>query len=356
MGIVWPVLQTVLGSAASEPGHILFVGDAQGHLLWVCGDAATRRAAERAHLVEGARWSEAGAGTNGVGTALALGKPFQVRGAEHYLSLAVEYTCTAAPIRDPVSGAVVGVVDVTCRRRDTRPLALPLVTAAARLAEAHLAERARQRDAQARARYLDRISARSSDLNALLAPDGRVLHAEPPGWLPGVWSGPLADGATELPDGRPVIVERLSPDGLFTVRAPRHGAPYAQTAHVTALGRDRALLDLDGVTHQLRARHSELLVLLLAHPAGLTAASLAEEIYGYEGKAVTVRAELTRLRRILGYRLAANPYRITTAMTADFQQPRNQFDASLLLPSSQAPGVIQLRHRLRQHPHEGAQQ
>lgn len=352
MGIVWPVLQTVLGSAASEPGHILFVGDVQGHLLWVHGDVPTRRAAERAHLVEGARWSEAGAGTNGVGTALALGKPFQVRGAEHYLSLAVEYTCTAAPIRDPVSGAVVGVVDVTCRRRDSRPLALSLVTAAARLAEAHLAERARRRDAEARARYVDRISARSPDMNALLSPDGRVLHAEPQGWLPRVWSSPLIEGPTELPDGRPVILERLSADGLFTVRAPRHGTPYTPTAHVTALGRDRALLDLDGVTHQLGARHSELLVLLLAHPAGLTAAALAEEIYGSEGKAVTVRAELARLRRMLGYRLAANPYRITSSLTADFQQLRNQVDASRLLPSSQAPGIIRLRSRLPQHRHE----
>ncbi|WP_429428413.1 GAF domain-containing protein [Nocardia sp. GAS34] len=342
MGAVWPVLLTTLGSAASEPGHILFAADARGHLLWVRGDARTRRAAERAHLVAGARWSEAGAGTNGVGTALALGRPFQVRGAEHYLSMAVEYTCTAAPIRDPVTGAVVGVVDVTCPRRDVRSLALPLVTTAARFAESHLADLHRRRDARARTRYVDRISARSPDRNALLSADGRVLHAEPAGWLPRIWPGPLVEGPAELPDGRPVIVERLASTGLFGVRASRHAAFDTPTAHVTALGRDRALLHLDGVTQQLGVRHSELVVLLLAHPQGLTAAALAQQVYGCDGKAVTVRAELARLRRILGYRLVANPYRIDATITADFQQPDTT--PATLLPSSQAPGITQLRH------------
>ncbi|RDI54495.1 GAF domain-containing protein [Nocardia mexicana] len=345
MGTVLPTLLTSLDAAASEPGHILFVGDAQGHLLWVRGDASTRRVAERANLVSGARWSEAGAGTNGVGTALALGKPFQVRGAEHYLSLAMEFTCTAAPIRDPATGAVIGVVDVTCRRQDARAMALPLVTAAARLAEAHLADLYRRRDAEARTRYVDRISARSPDWNALLSVDGRVLHAEPAGWLPTIWPGALVEGPATLPDGRPVVLERLSQTGMFAVRAPRRGVLDTRVAHVTALGRDRALLDLDGAVHQLSARHSELVVLLLAHPEGITAAALAEQVYGSGGKVVTVRAELARLRRILGYRLIANPYRIDPSVTADFQQPGDRAAGRTVLPSSQAPGIIRLRHR-----------
>ncbi|WP_280266926.1 GAF domain-containing protein [Nocardia wallacei] len=346
MGTVLPTLLTSLDAAASEPGHILFVGDARGHLLWVRGDASTRRAAERANLVSGARWSEAGAGTNGVGTALALGRPFQVRGAEHYLSLAMEYTCTAAPIRDPATGELVGVVDVTCRRRDARALALPLVTAAARLAEAHLADLYRRRDAEARARYADRISARSSDRNALVSADGRVLHAEPRGWLPPRWQGPLTEGPATLPDGRPVIVERLSRTGMFAVRAPRRGALDAPAAHVTALGLDRAMLTLDGATHRLSVRHSELVVLLLAHPEGLTAAALAEQVYGSGGKVVTVRAELARLRRILGYRLSANPYRLDPAVSADFQHRGEQPDERALLPGSRAPGILRLRAAL----------
>ncbi|MEV6319792.1 GAF domain-containing protein [Nocardia sp. NPDC051787] len=357
MASVWPVLFASLESAAFEPGHVLFGGDADGHLLWVQGDAAARRVAERANLVPGARWHETEAGTNGVGTALALGRAFQVRGTEHYLSVAADFTCSAAPIRDPVSGAVIGVVDVTCKLRNTSPLALALVTTAARLAEAHLRDLAWQRDAEIRTRYLDRVLSRVGNHCALLSQEGRVLHAAPSGWLPAIWPAPLAEGETELPGGRRVVIERLSPGGPFCVHALPERYSGEQVPRVSALGRNRAVLWLDGLVHELSLRHSELVVLLLANPDGLTAATLAEELYGNDGKAVTVRAELARLRRIVGYRLSSDPYRLDSRIRADFRQLETDVakgDAGdlqgrypgPLLPGSKAPGVRRIRERL----------
>ncbi|WP_330233463.1 GAF domain-containing protein [Nocardia sp. NBC_00508] len=357
MASVWPVLFASLESAAFEPGHVLFGGDADGHLLWVQGDAAARRGAERANLVPGARWHEAEAGTNGVGTALTLGRAFQVRGTEHYLSVAADFTCSAAPIRDPVSGAVIGVVDVTCKLRNTSPLALPLVATAARLAEAHLRELTRQRDAEIRTRYLDRILSRVGDHCALLSHEGRLLHASPPGWLPAIWPAPLSEGETELPDGRRVVLERLAPGGPFSVYALPKRYSGEQAPRVSALGRHRAVLWMDGVVHDLSLRHSELVVLLLANPDGLTAAVLAEELYGNNGKTVTVRAELTRLRRIFGYRLSSDPYRLDSRIRADFRQLEADVAQGVvgdlhgrypgpLLPGSKAPGVRRIRERL----------
>ncbi|WP_280232466.1 GAF domain-containing protein [Nocardia cyriacigeorgica] len=350
LAAVWPVLLSTLGSAAEEPGHLLFAGDAEGHLLWVLGDAAARRVAERAHLVAGADWHEDAAGTNGVGTALALGKPFQVRGAEHYLSIAADYTCSAAPIRDPTTGAVVGVVDVTCRSRDARALALPLVTAAARLAEARLAELGARRDARIRTRYLEQVVRRSGAQVGLLTPDGRVVHAEPPGWLPRIWPEIPAEGPMTLPDRRHVVLERLAPAGPFAVYAVRGGDPLAR---VTVLGRRFARISVDGVSRRLGLRHSEIVILLLAHPHGLSANELAGAVYGGAGKPGTIRAELTRLRSLLGYRLTANPYRLTDT-TADFLEstsgerpPGTAWPEPLLLPDSQAPGIVRLRQRLR---------
>lgn len=355
LAAVWPVLLSTLSSAVSEPGHLLFAGDADGNLLWVLGDSAARRAAERAHLVAGANWSEADAGTNGVGTALALGKPFQVRGPEHYLSVAAGYTCSAAPIRDPTTGAVLGVVDVTCRTRDTRPLVLPLVSAAARLAEARLAELRLRRDAQIRTRYLERLVRRRGEQAALLTSDGRIVHAEPPGWLPSVWPQPLREGPTTLPDGRHVVVERLAgefPSGPFAVYSADRAEPRA---HLSVLGRRTARIRIDGVEHTLGLRHSEIAVLLLAEPDGLTARELADTVYGAAGKPGTIRAELTRLRALLGYRLTANPYRLT-GVGADFleleREHRRPGEVSAgfpgpLLPDSRAPGIIRLRERLR---------
>ncbi len=357
MASVWPVLFASLEGAAFEPGHVLFGADADGHLLWVQGDSTTRRAAGRANLVPGARWHETEAGTNGVGTALALGRAFQVRGTEHYLSVAADFTCTAAPIRDPVGGAVIGVVDVTCRLRHTNSLALPLVTTAARLAEAHLRELSGRHDAEVRTRYLDRVLSRAGDRGALLSHEGRLLHAWPPGWLPGVWPAPLVEGETELPDGRRVVIERLAPGGPFSVSALPDSVSGERAPRVSTLGRARALLWMDGVVHELSPRHSELVVLLLDNPDGLTAALLAEELYGTGGKTVTVRAELARLRRIVGYRLLSDPYRLDPRIRADFRQVeaglgqgsgsefRSRYPGPLL-PDSQAPGIRRIRHRV----------
>lgn len=229
---------------------------------------------------------------------------------------------------------------------------MPLVTAAARLAEAHLRELAGRRDTELRTRYLDRVLQRSGDLGALISPDGQVLYAAPPGWLPSVWPGPVRDGEMVLPGGRRVVVERLAPDGPYAVHALSEDATE-QVPQVVALGRNRVALWMDGVVHELSPRHSELLVLMLARPTGSTAADLAEGLYGDNGKAVTVRAELARLRRILGYRLASDPYRLDTriycdllAAVCDNGSAEPSRGSTEMLAGSTAPGVQRLRQRI----------
>jgi hypothetical protein len=56
--------------------------------------------------------------------------------------------------------------------------------------------------------------------------------------------------------------------------------------------------------------------LLAAHPEGLTSRELARKLYGPAGKRVTVRAEMSRLRRVLGPILARNPYRLDAEVSA----------------------------------------
>jgi hypothetical protein len=355
---IWPALLHVVGDAAAQPGHLVFASDPAGRLLRVVGDGSTRRHAERANLVPGALWNEGQAGTSGVGTALALGRPFQVRGAEHFLSVAVDFTCSAAPVVDSVSGAIVGAIDVTCPAPSANALTLSLVTAAARLAGAQLGEQTRQRDERTKARYLDHVLRRNGIHSALISAEGRVLHASPAGWLPSNWGGPLhEDGPITLLDGRRVVVERLSPTGPFAMHSVGYGDRTEEPLLLQALGRNRAELHVDGGSHELSARHSELVVLLAAHPEGLIADAIAREAYGPNGKAVTVRAEMTRLRRILGYRLRSDPYRLVGPVVADFLDLRGKLaDATAgdllelypgpLLPASRAPGVAALRDPL----------
>jgi transcriptional regulator of acetoin/glycerol metabolism len=71
------------------------------------------RAAEQHHLVEGARWSEAADGTNGIGTALAADHAFQVFASEHFNERHHEWICSGAPVHDPVSGRTIGLIDLS---------------------------------------------------------------------------------------------------------------------------------------------------------------------------------------------------------------------------------------------------
>jgi hypothetical protein len=121
------------------------------------------------------------------------------------------------------------------------------------------------------------------------------------------------------------------------------------------LGRDEAVLTLGGRRIRLGRRHSELLVLLLWHPEGRTGEQLGFDLYRDDLNPVTVRAELSRLRRILGPELLdSRPYRLRTEIDADFVTVIRLLErgrvteaveayAGPLLPGSDAPGVTRLR-------------
>jgi hypothetical protein len=125
-----------------------------------------------------------------------------------------------------------------------------------------------------------------------------------------------------------------------------------------ALGRDGAQLTIDGISHQLSPRHSELLTLLALKPGGWTAEQLTEELLGLSGKAVSVRAELSRLRRILGPYLGSHPYRLQAQIQTDFGDVEQLLKSGLLrdalarshagelLPHSTAPVIVEARFRL----------
>ena len=126
-------------------------------------------------------------------------------------------------------------------------------------------------------------------------------------------------------------------------------------ATVAALGRDEALLTIGGKRIRLGRRHSELLVLLLMHPQGRTGDQLGFDLYAGDLNPVTVRAELSRLRRILGPELLdSRPYRLRSEVDADFLTLTRLLEQGRvadalaaykgpLLPGSDAPGVAKLR-------------
>lgn len=69
-------------------------------------------------------------------------------------------------------------------------------------------------------------------------------------------------------------------------------------------------------------RHAEILLLLQHYPEGLGTEQLATLLSDEGLGAVTVRAEISRLRRDLGDVVASRPYRLTVQLASDIDDVR----------------------------------
>jgi transcriptional regulator of acetoin/glycerol metabolism len=75
--------------------------------------------------------SEAALGTNGIGTVLEAGQPLSVIGSEHFTENLRRFACTGAPIIDPVTRRIEGVLDITSLAQAWSPLIPTLIKNAA---------------------------------------------------------------------------------------------------------------------------------------------------------------------------------------------------------------------------------
>lgn len=130
-----------LNLEARETGAVVLLTNADGLVLDSVGDAAfAGRAAEMA-LRPGAAWSEATAGTNAIGTALAERRAVAVHGGEHFFESHQALSCATAPILDP-RGVAVGALDLSCPASLRPTHALGLVRLAAEQIERRLFDHA----------------------------------------------------------------------------------------------------------------------------------------------------------------------------------------------------------------------
>ena len=310
LAAIMPVIHKLLVLPSHDSGMLVAVGDEVGRLLWVEGDAEMRRRAEGMMFVPGADWSEATVGTSAPGTALALGRGIQISGAEHYNRSVHPWSCTAVPFHDPDSGALLGVVDITGTESAVAPHTLSLVEATVAAAQAHLRVERLQLAAAAQSSPARRRAATAA--------------AE---------SGARAGAASSL---------------------------YRNSLQL--LGRDQALLSIDGRTVALSARHSEILALLSTHPEGLNAEELCGLLYPGDASTMTLRAEMVRLRKVLQQLNPAavpesRPYRLPLDLVPDSGQVLNclqrgahrialEIYRGAVLPRSEAPGIAELRTRV----------
>jgi hypothetical protein len=364
------LIHACLSAMADEMGYLIVVSDATGVLLSIEGAASVRmRAAGDMNFVEGVLWSEPGAGTNAIGTAIAADHAVQVFGPEHFNEPVQRWTCSAAPIHDPDTGDLLGVIDLTGDYSTVHPHSLGVATATAQAVEATLRLELQEIDARLRERYADRVVAGRSGVvtRALVAPSGRPITALPEGWLPAGHrpariAVPPGGGELQLPSGSHAVAEPVGHDlQLYVVRTLDHakpsGAPARPLLKLGLLGRDRARLQVHGGETELRPRLAEILALLCAHPEGYTAERLCADLHGDGGSPGSVRVEVSRLRKVVGPWIDMERYRLTCDVETDVRRVEGllangqvreaaEHYSGPLLPSSEAPGVVRERERV----------
>jgi hypothetical protein len=327
-----------------EGDNILVIADARGRVLWRSGSPRVLGHADRLGFVEGAHWSETAVGTNAIGTALVSHRAVQLFSAEHFLRSHHPWTCAGAPIKDPRTGHVIGIVDVSGPAVTVHPTTVALVDLVARLAEAKLRE--------AHDRTLNRLRTVAAPI---LARIGRpALAVDPDGWVAAVDSLPphnrilLPDndvpGRAWIPSLGTCDIESLP--GGWLVRLVEDGEPGPAISRITLDLRDAnaPVLEMVGQfgcwRHDISPRHAEILFVLATHRQGRSAPELAADLYGDRSPVVTVRAEMSRLRKQFVGLVVGKPYRFPDSAIVDVRYPDNM---TTLLASSTAPAIRAVR-------------
>lgn len=126
-----PVLSRLQEQLNGSAVSVILTNDSGLVLERRTDDPALQRHLDRVMLAPGFSYAEEFVGTNGIGTALEGRQPTLVYGHEHYAENLDMLGCAGVPIRHPISGQVVGLLDLTSWRRDAGPLLMTLAKATA---------------------------------------------------------------------------------------------------------------------------------------------------------------------------------------------------------------------------------
>ncbi|WP_182348823.1 sigma-54-dependent Fis family transcriptional regulator [Tomitella gaofuii] len=250
-----PVLDALARHTAGT-GVTLLLGDRDGVIVDRWSDTgAAERALERRGVIPGMLYSEEQAGTNGLGTALELGRGVAIHGAEHFLESLKGFSCYGHPIRHPLTGRVEGVVDITGVQATANPLYLPLVVRAVEEIERRLVEGARVEDLRLMSAYQQARRRSRSDAavvglgDELALADPAALDLVDPrdhpmlrGLARGLAAGRSSTTDAVLVSGAPVRVEmtRVEGAGAGTVFRIDAVAVASRTATGPAAGHPEA--------------------------------------------------------------------------------------------------------------------
>lgn len=348
-----PVIEQLVKQLGEVPTCVALT-DKQARLL-VRADSTSwmGRIADAVHFAQGFDYAEGAVGTNGVGTVLEAGESVHIVGGEHFAECLQPYACAGAPVRDPFTGRLEGVLDISCLAENSSPIMHSLVrTAAARIEHGLLADRSQLQqalfdaytrvDARSRLAVLavgERTVMANSPMQSLLEPGDLVALQEYARFV--MLRHPTVDEGVDLPSGSRVRVRGSTVTvggavagmvGVVTLPAeaaaaprsvggrvarPESGCPAWHAARVaadTALRTDEAVLVIGEpgsgrftlLSHAYReARGGQVVAIEAADVESATAGVLARVLRREPTPVLVVLRDVDRLSEAAAARLSA---------------------------------------------------
>ncbi|NWJ74592.1 Fis family transcriptional regulator [Pseudonocardia sp. ICBG1122] len=157
-----PVIDRLVEQLADIPMCVALTDSNARLLARRDGNRSFGRVTDRVNFAQGFGYAEDSVGTNGVGTVLESGHSVHIVGAEHYHDSLQDFACAGAPVRDPFTGRIEGVLDISCLAVHSTPVLHSLVRSAAAAIEQNLVAD-RDESHQALFDLYSRVDARARD-------------------------------------------------------------------------------------------------------------------------------------------------------------------------------------------------
>jgi sigma-54 dependent transcriptional regulator, acetoin dehydrogenase operon transcriptional activator AcoR len=198
----------------SASGTILMLTDPHGIVLQTEGDPSALEAALDIRLMAGANWTELNCGTNAIGTALSTREPVQVHAGEHFCIGIKPWTCSATVVHDPISGEILGALDVSGLQGTFNHHCLALVLTAADRIEERLMNREMELGERLLVAGLGRLSRLATGGLLFFDRKGRFIKADARADMS------LAAMAIKLESTANIRIDAFSADSSATVGQP----------------------------------------------------------------------------------------------------------------------------------------
>ncbi|WP_324789387.1 sigma-54-dependent Fis family transcriptional regulator [Streptomyces sp. H51] len=156
----------------------------------------------RVCLAPGHVFSERYVGTNGIGTALASGRPVTIAGKQHYVEDLREFHCAAVPILHPTRRTLLGAFNLTTLRQSSDDMLLAFACSVAAQIEGEIAAISSRRERALFQEYIEACSSVRPGLVLALNRDLVMMNEQLRTAVTGPDHHALLDHAREIADDR----------------------------------------------------------------------------------------------------------------------------------------------------------